>query len=135
MSTAQSIRLLGLGLALSLTVISCSRKPEATVAPEPAPVSQPAAAAPERSVLLTYYSGSVEKSSGGAWEEVEIGARLGASDSVRTGEDSLCDLQVGEVAVVRLQAETLLAIQDVVATTAKTDASLTLSAGSVLCKV
>ncbi|MBN2440742.1 MAG: PEGA domain-containing protein [Spirochaetales bacterium] len=60
---------------------------------------------------------------------------INESDVIKTGMDSFCELQFGETAVVRVQEDSIVAMNSILTEVGNTDITLGLSLGTILCKV
>lgn len=86
-------------------------------------------------ILITYLEGDVYKKDAEDWAEVFTDDLLVESDVVKTGEGAFCELQFGEIALVRMQENSILRMTSVLTELGQTDIKLGLDLGTVLCKV
>lgn len=132
-------------LFLSLITFSCG-KTETSVAPEIpednvtpvitevvelAPVETPE----YKQAMITFIAGDVFVLEEGDWIYAEIGDFLEADDSIQVESDSYCEIQFGDRAVVRVEADTELALSSVFMKPGETKIGIDLAIGSVLVKV
>lgn len=91
--------------------------------------------------LVLFAAGDVYVSTPGAAgaaasrDSVAAGDFLGAAQSLSTGAESACELQFGERAVIRIDENTEVNLEDLLLQPGKTKVGLRLNAGTVLCKV
>lgn len=69
------------------------------------------------------------------WRPAEIGDRIGAEDSIRTGPASSCDLRFETFGFVRLESNSIIEAKTILLSSDRNIASVQLVAGSVACKV
>lgn len=100
---------------------------------------QPAAAPMEISDdtegLIVFLSGDVFLSRDGGEEYLNIGDSVSQSDVIKTEEDGYCEIQLGDTAVIRMEANSILKIQTLVKGAAGNRTGIELESGTVLCKV
>lgn len=98
--------------------------------------SRKAGRAPGREeAIVVYLAGEVRISHQGRWEPVMIGELLREGSTLQTGSGALCDIQIGDRALVRMGENTLLELSSLHDRDNGTRAEMELSAGTVLCKV
>jgi outer membrane protein assembly factor BamB len=85
--------------------------------------------------LVTFLSGEAEILSGGSWQFLEIGDLISKEDSIRVAEDSFCEIQFGDFAVLRIEEDTFVAIETIAEAGDASNITLNLRSGSLLCKV
>ncbi len=85
--------------------------------------------------LVTYICGDVYVKSDTGWEDVEIGNIVHPGEIIKVGADSLCELQFGEESVIQIQEKTEISLDDFMVDPNKSNVSMDLKLGSVLCKV
>lgn len=117
---------------ISLLIISC-RKAE-----EEGPVDsgrvEPSALTNNKA-LVTFLSGVSFVLQGNDWQPLEIGDQLQGGNTVKVDEDSYCELQFGGLAVVRIEANTVLAIEELFLMSTGGNITFNITAGSALYKV
>jgi len=111
----------------SMLTITCRKTEEEQLA-------EPADATPEKA-LVTFISGVSFVLQQNDWQLLEIGDYLQGGDTVKVAEDSYCELQFGGLAAVRIEANTILAIEELFLESGAGNISLNIAAGSVLYKV
>ncbi|MEM5947502.1 PQQ-binding-like beta-propeller repeat protein [Spirochaetia bacterium 38H-sp] len=85
-------------------------------------------------VSVIYVEGNVYYKQDENWEPVFIGDILTLGDEIKT-EDGICELQFGERAVVRLDYNTVVAMERLVGSGGDMDARVGVSEGSLVAKV
>ena len=128
-------------------IFSCGKEEQAA-SPTPEPeIQEPAEAvtetedlapveAPEYDEgLITFFSGDVFVLDGGEWWEIAIGDVLLKDDVLKTEASSYCEIQFGDTAVVRVQENTQVSIQNVALTPGEANVNVGMKNGSVLAKV
>ncbi|MBN1797722.1 MAG: FecR domain-containing protein [Spirochaetales bacterium] len=85
--------------------------------------------------LVVCVSGEVFVKGTADWEYLEIGNIVHPSDNIKVEADSLCELQFGQKAVVRIQDNTEICLKDFWLEPEQTKVDIDLAVGSVLCKV
>ncbi len=135
-SVLRDMALLAL-LFLSLLFLGCGQE---TDQPEPAaqPVAisepeEPPAAALEAVIVFTI--GEVAIGQGNSWYDAEIGVVLEPDAVIRVGAASYCELQLGSLAVVRVDADTALAVASLSEPGSPEAAAINLERGTVASKV
>ncbi|MDC7233845.1 MAG: PQQ-binding-like beta-propeller repeat protein [Spirochaetales bacterium] len=105
----------------------------------PAEDVQPAAAPVEigddAEGLVVFLSGDVFLVREGEESYLNIGDSVAQSDVIRTEEDGYCEIQLGNIAVVRMDSNSLLQIQTLVNSSEGSRTGVELESGTVLCKV
>jgi outer membrane protein assembly factor BamB len=119
--------------------------PVQPAAVKPAPVQQAAskaatpAAQPARQpvgrAVITFLSGEVSMKTSGDWQPAEIGTGLTEAASLKTGTESLCELQLGSTALVRIAENTVVALNELTLEPRKSQVSIGMIVGTVVCKV
>ncbi len=142
-------KILLLFLSLPLLFTACGPKtitPDIPVQKEqasaPAPVTSTPAESP-RSIqmealsegLVVFTSGDVFVRRDGEENYLDIGDMLFQDDIVGTGPDSYCEIQLGEIAVVRMEAESLITMSSLFSSESGSRMGVDLEEGQVLCKV
>lgn len=106
--------LLGLAVLGFRLLVAAEPTPVAAPSPAPeppAPVAKPAPPA-RLAAVVTRVEGSVERTDdAGGWKRVEAGERLEPDSQLRTGKESLADLQVGDATRLTAGAETQLGVR------------------------
>ncbi len=85
--------------------------------------------------LVTFLSGDVEILNNGDWDTLYIGDFVEVGTTVKVYENSFCELQFGETAVVKIQESTELVMDSVLFESGQTNITLNIITGSLLCKV
>lgn len=88
-----------------------------------------------KQAMITFITGDVFMLEDGEWIYAEIGDFLEKDDSIQVESDSYCEIQFGDRAVVRVEANTELALSSVFMKPDETKIGIDLVAGSVLVKV
>ena len=120
-------------VALAFAACGASKKTEAVP-----PVDAASSAPPATTVVGTidFMDGEVSvRLSGADWRDAELGDQVSASDAVRTGPLSTCDVGFGPFGLVRLDADSTVELKTVLLSSERNVASVRLAAGSVACKV
>lgn len=129
---------LGLILLLMIcaTLTSCPDKKGAVVEQgEPLGAVEISQESLESGGLVVYLTGTVTVSNASGEKALNIGDMVFASDTLLTGAQSFCEIQIGDTAVVRVDESTILDLASITSREDKTDVRLGLKSGSVLCKV
>jgi len=122
------------------TPASESQEAVATTSPgaaQPAK-AQPGNAQPERvldSATVVFVTGTVSYTFNGATVGVEIGDEIPVGAVVTTGTESACDLQLGSLATLRIEAETTASLSEIAVGETRRAATARLVSGSVAAKV
>ena len=136
-------------LSIPLLLTACGPKtitPEIRDQMEQASDSDSVSSAPEetsRSIqmeelsegLVVFTSGDVFVTREGSDEYLDIGDLLYQNDVVGTGPDSYCEIQLGEIAVVRMEADSLITMSTLFGSDSGSRMGVDLEEGQVLCKV
>jgi outer membrane protein assembly factor BamB len=85
--------------------------------------------------IISFFSGDVSVSTPDGRRPVTVGAYVTAGQTLATGEDSTCELQIGATAVVLVEERTEVVIEDLLVKAGGTRATLKVEEGSVLSKV
>jgi outer membrane protein assembly factor BamB len=85
--------------------------------------------------VVIFLSGSVSADAGSGMKPVDIGASLPGSSTISVGEDSSCELQFGRTAVVHIEANTLVVLNELSLEQGNSRTVLGLDAGVLVCKV
>ena len=107
-------------------------KPEAKKEASP-PEAVPVPAKLE--ALVTFVSGDVESLRGGKWNPVGIGDNLSQNAVVKVREQSYCELQFGNTAVIRINENTEIGLEKVALEVEANQVDVKLEKGAVLAKV
>jgi outer membrane protein assembly factor BamB len=122
-----------------LLIASCQKPPApATPAPAPAtPAAPPAQQAPSPGgrAVITFLSGDVSTRTTADWQPAEIGMELTQSAALKTGAESLCELQLASTAVVRVNEKTTLTLNELSLEQKNARVGLGMVVGTVVCKV
>lgn len=86
-------------------------------------------------VEIVYLEGFASLIHEGESIEAEIGLMLETGDSLKVDPDSYCEIQVGQISLVSLEAETFITLDRNLYAGNSTQARLNLEEGSLLCKV
>jgi len=86
-------------------------------------------------VEIVYLEGFASLIHEGESIDAEIGLILETGDSLKVDSDSYCEIQVGQISLVSLEAETFITIDRNLYAGNSTQARLDLQEGSLLCKV
>lgn len=84
---------------------------------------------------IVFLTGYVSIGSEGTWTEADIGTEVLPNHVVQVGPESSCEIQIGAIATVALEADTEVTIRDLYAETTGTGARLAVGAGSVVSRV
>ncbi|MDA3958919.1 PQQ-binding-like beta-propeller repeat protein [Oceanispirochaeta sp.] len=104
----------------------------------PVPVQEQAPAmeiSTETEGLVVYLSGDVSVNRGGEESFLDIGDSVMQSDLIETGDDGYCEIQLGEIAVVRMESNSILQLQALMTSDKGSRMAVDLKNGTVLCKV
>ena len=85
--------------------------------------------------LVVFLSGDVFLNREGAEEYLNIGDSVTQSDVIKTAEDGYCEIQLGDIAVIRMDANSILQIQTLIKGSEGRRMGVDLESGTVLCKV
>jgi outer membrane protein assembly factor BamB len=116
----------------SILIITCRKAEEEQFAERGA--AEPSAAALKKA-LVTFISGVSFVLQENDWQPLGIGDYLQGGDTVKVAEDSYCELQFGDLAAVRIEANTILAIEELFLESGAGNIALNIAGGSVLYKV
>jgi len=116
----------------SMFIITCRKAEEEQFAERGA--AGPAAPA-QNNALVTFISGVSFVLQQNDWQPLGIGDYLEGGDTVKVAEDSYCELQFGDLAAVRIEANTILAIEELFHESGTGNIALNIAVGSVLHKV
>jgi hypothetical protein len=115
---------------LIIVVLTVQKAPGLKIT-ELAPVEKPSS----QQALVTFMTGEVYVYRNNEWLYMEIGELLIKDDILKVVENSFCELQFGEEAVIRLQENTVLEMNSIFHSEDATDIELDIMLGTVLCKV
>jgi len=115
-----------------MLILSCRKAEEEQFAESGA--AEPAAATPKKA-LVTFISGVSFVLQQNDWQPLGIGDFLQGGDTVKVAENSYCELQFGNLAAVRIEANTILAIEELFLESGAGNIALNIAAGSTLFKV
>jgi len=129
-------------ICLLSVLISCGKEEISSPVEEAAPV-QEEVTEEEASVsepsweqgLVTFITGEVDLFDSGEWIEAQIGDFVEQGSSIRTAADSYCEVQFGDTATMRIEAETTVEMASVSVEPGKMNVGVKVAAGSVLNKV
>ena len=82
--------------------------------------------------LVVFTSGDVFVNRDGSEEYLEIGDTLVQGDVVETADESYCEIQLGEIAVVRMEQNTIVAMSTLFTSEGGSNMSVKLEDGQVL---
>ncbi len=85
--------------------------------------------------LVLFTSGDVTVRGQADWTPIKAGAHVNTDQSVRTGAKSSCELQFGNTAALRLEADTEVNLARVMLAAAGKQIDMSVAAGSVIAKV
>ena len=85
--------------------------------------------------LVVFTAGDVYVTREGQEESLDIGDTLLQDDVVGTGPDSYCEIQLGEIAVVRMEENSIITMSSLLTTDKGSKMGVDLEEGQVLCKV
>lgn len=85
--------------------------------------------------LIVFLSGDVFLNRDGEEEYLNIGDTVSQSDLIKTEEDGYCEIQLGDIAVIRMDANSILQIQSLISSSDGSRIGIELERGTVLCKV
>ena len=71
----------------------------------------------------------------GDWQPADIGTGLTEAASLKTGAESLCELQLGSTAMVRIDENTVVALNELTLEPRKSQISIGMVLGTLVCKV
>lgn len=148
-----SAALIGL---ISWTLVSCSQAPkqqpaatqtkQETAAPAPAPAKVTNEAGVEQKTLppapppkvenatITFLTGDVQVEKSKNWIPANIGDTVSASENLRVGAASYCEIQFGNLAVARIEANSEVSISQLALGKTR-QVGIALAAGAVVSKV
>jgi len=107
-----------------------------TAGAAPTPAAAPQKTLPGLPAEVIYTSGDVQgQRQGGAWSDLEIGAKLQKGDAVKVGAASECQLKLADLAVVSIRENTQVSVDSLALGESVTQAKLGLKTGTVLSKV
>lgn len=116
-------------LILFLLAGSCSGPP-----PAKAPAA-PAGPVVIKEGVLTYVSGDVSVQVDGSWAPVDVGDKVKEASVVKTGKNSSCDLQFGQLGILHISEKSVVSLKTVGLSDAKKAVDLQLVSGAVTAKV
>jgi outer membrane protein assembly factor BamB len=85
--------------------------------------------------LIVFLSGDVFLNRNGEEEYLNIGDSVSQNDVIKTDEDGYCEIQLGDIAVIRMDANSILQIQTLISSSEGSRMGVELESGTVLCKV
>ena len=85
--------------------------------------------------IITYYSGEVSVFEGGEWYDVEIGDFVTEKNVIKVDQDSFCEIQFGNTAVVKIQQNSEINLARISLEPGNAHVALDMQLGNVLCKV
>ena len=109
-------------------------EPEESAVPESAPAVQ-VKIAEETEGLAVFVAGDVFLLRDGSEQYLEIGEAVYQEDIISTGVDGYCEIQMGDIAVVRIEADSVLELQTLLSGDKGGRVAVDLNNGTVLCKV
>ncbi|TVR34595.1 MAG: hypothetical protein EA404_02290 [Spirochaetaceae bacterium] len=135
-SVLRGMALLAL-LFLSLLLLGCGQeKDQAQPAAQAVAISEPEEPpAPAPQAVIVFTIGEVAIGQGNSWYDAEIGVVLEPDAVIRVGAASYCELQLGSLAVVRVDADTALAVASLSEPGRPEAAAINLERGTVASKV
>ena len=126
------VKHIGRGVIFFLLIIgSCSGPPPA----KPAVPAGPAAPVVVKEGVLTYVAGDVSVKTGDTWVLVDVGEKVLESSAIKTGKNSSCDLQFGQLGVLHIAESSLVSLKTVGLSSSKKAVDLELVSGAVTAKV
>lgn len=116
---------------------SCGKQASAPqpVAPAEAPSDSVVLLPENLAALVTFISGRVERVDSGKQEEVEIGDNLPVKTMLHVFEDSYCELQFGNTAILRVNGGSEISLERIALETLGNQVEAKLASGSVYAKV
>lgn len=85
--------------------------------------------------LIVFLTGDVVLNRDGEEEYLNIGDSVSQSDLIKTEENGYCEIQLGDIAVIRMDANSILQIQTLINNSDGSRIGVDLERGTVLCKV
>ncbi len=89
----------------------------------------------ELHAMITFLSGDVYVFDGSDWQEANIGEFLKKGDLMKVGKESYCEIQFGNTASIRVQADTEIKLKDILLQVQDNNVKVGLITGAVLSKV
>ncbi len=89
----------------------------------------------QKSCTVIYLIGTVSVQKAGRWSDAEIGDELLTDCTIKTGDKSACELQVGSLASVKIAANTVVSLKNLVLDSAKARSELKVESGIIGCEV
>ncbi|TVQ38506.1 MAG: hypothetical protein EA384_09020 [Spirochaetaceae bacterium] len=123
---------------VSVVLIGCGQEPEQPApAARPAAVVAPVAEAPAAMLeaVIVFTVGDVSVQQDGNWYDAEIGVALEPDAVIHVGAASYCELQLGSLAMVRVDADTALVLASLSQPARPEAAAVHLEHGTVVSKV
>lgn len=133
MSTMSCLRFFLILAALG-GLLACSQQGD-TASPTAAPEQSVVVSAADGRALVLFTSGEVMKRGQAGWTPIKAGAYVNTDQSVRTGAKSSCELQFGNTAALRLEADTEVNLARVMLAPEGNQIDMSVAAGSVIAKV
>jgi outer membrane protein assembly factor BamB/ferric-dicitrate binding protein FerR (iron transport regulator) len=122
--------------ALLVGLLSSCAPTAPASAPAKLPVAPAAPAAPPLAqAVVDFVAGQAQANSGQGWVDLEIGDKVGAGATVRTGKDSALELKAGALATLRLSSDTVVKWEALVLDADRRRSQVQVVAGQVLNKV
>nr|WP_230391416.1 MULTISPECIES: PQQ-binding-like beta-propeller repeat protein [unclassified Oceanispirochaeta] len=115
--------------------VTVAPQKEVPVAEEPRSATGPVEISDDTQGLVVFLSGDVFLNREGSEEYLNIGDSVTQSDVIKTAEDGYCEIQLGDIAVIRMNANSILQIQTLIKGSEGRRMGVDLESGTVLCKV
>jgi|GEM_PF-4994111 len=84
---------------------------------------------------VVYLVGTVSVQKNGQWGDAEIGDELATDSTVKTGDKSGCELQVGSLGTVKIAANTVVSLRKLALDSAKSRSEVNVVSGKIGCEV
>jgi outer membrane protein assembly factor BamB len=125
----------GIILIVISLLFSCEQKPSVIPGIESQESLDPVTVPRFDEAVITFISGDASVLRNDAWLPADIGDKLVRNDTISVEEDSYCEIQIGEKAVVHVEENTTLAMETLLMKEGETDVGIEVVLGSVLFKV
>ncbi|MFW5786112.1 MAG: PQQ-binding-like beta-propeller repeat protein [bacterium] len=85
--------------------------------------------------VIVFIMGEALIQEAGGWSPLDVGTALSADDVIQVADDSYCEIELGNVATVRVDADSEVTLRRLLFSEEESDARLALNRGAVLSRV
>lgn len=129
------INLFSIFVLCSIMFVSCSGRGNKLIESPIEETDQSNTEVIELKAKIVFYSGEVFHLQNGEWIEAEIGLEIANNESIKVGEDSSCEIEFSNLAIVRLDSNTTINIASYLSDGNSNQSTIDLEEGAVFCKV